>query len=92
MKTARGSIATYAETAGARRRTIEEYSGLEPGDPVRSADAVIRAVEADDLPQHLLLGRIAKEMVQSKLKNFVAKMERFRHLSLGADFPAKERR
>ncbi|MCM8625603.1 oxidoreductase [Accumulibacter sp.] len=91
LRTPKASIPDYAETAGARRRAIQGYSGKQPGDPVRAADAIIKAVEAPEPPLHLLLGRIALDMVQAKLKTFTAEMERFRDLSLGADFPAEER-
>ena len=91
LRTPKASIADYAETAGARRRAIQGYSGKQPGDPVRAADAIIKAVEAPEPPLHLLLGRIALDMVQAKLMTFTAEMERFRDLSLGADFPAEER-
>jgi NAD(P)-dependent dehydrogenase (short-subunit alcohol dehydrogenase family) len=91
LRTPKRSIADYGETAGARRGMIQKYSGTQPGDPVRAADAIIKAVEAPEPPLHLLLGQVAFNMVQSKLKTFAAELDRFRDVTLGADFPAAER-
>jgi NAD(P)-dependent dehydrogenase (short-subunit alcohol dehydrogenase family) len=60
-------IADYAETAGANRRSLREGSGRQAGDPVRAADAIIRAVEAPKPPLHLLLGNFALESARQKL-------------------------
>ena len=58
--------------------------------PVRSAAAIIAAVEAPAPPLHLLLGRVAYDGVAAKLKAFADEMEAWREVSLGADFPAAE--
>ena len=50
LKTPERSVEAYAETAIARRRTAQGYSGSQPGDPVRGAEAIIRAVESPDAP------------------------------------------
>lgn len=90
LRTPKDAIADYAATAGARRRMIQGYSGKQPGDPVRAAAAIINAVEAPEPPLRLLLGRVALDMVQTKLKAFTAELERFRDVTLGADFAAEE--
>lgn len=87
LKVPRTPIADYAETAGARRAAIQGYSGSQPGDPIRAAQAIIAAVDAPEPPLHLVLGRPAFDMVQAKFKEFQAEMERWRDVSLGADFP-----
>lgn len=90
LKVPKTAIPDYAETAGARRTTIQGYSGQQPGDPVRAVAAIIAAVEAPAPPLHLLLGRVAYDGVAAKLKVFAAEMEAWREVSLGADFPAAE--
>ena len=90
LRTPKDAIADFAATAGARRRMIQDYSGKQPGDPVRAAAAIIKAVEAPDPPLRLLLGRVALDMVQTKLKTFTADLERFRDVTLGADFAAEK--
>jgi NAD(P)-dependent dehydrogenase (short-subunit alcohol dehydrogenase family) len=89
LRTAKEAIADYQETAGARRRMIQGYSGAQPGDPVRAAGAIIQAVEAPVPPLHLLLGRVGLDMVENKLKSFTAELERFRDVTLATDFPAE---
>ncbi|MEI7611053.1 MAG: oxidoreductase, partial [Rhodospirillaceae bacterium] len=88
LRTPAAAIADYAATAGVRRETIQGYSGQQPGDPVRAAEAVIAAVDSPEPPLHLVLGRPAFEQVSAKLEAFQGELERWRELSLGADFPA----
>lgn len=88
LKVPKTPIADYAETAGARRAAIQGYSGQQPGDPVRAAEAIVTIVEAPEPPLHLVLGRAAYDMVADKFREFSAEMERWKDLSLGADFPA----
>ncbi len=47
LKTPKKPIADYTETAGARRDGIQNYSGQQPGDPVRAANAIVAAVRAE---------------------------------------------
>jgi NAD(P)-dependent dehydrogenase (short-subunit alcohol dehydrogenase family) len=87
LKTPKTAIADYAEIAGARRATVRGNSGKQPGDPVRAAEAIITAVEAPEPPLHLVLGRPAFDQVSAKFKEFGRALERWRDVSLGADFP-----
>lgn len=87
LKTPKNAIVDYAQSAGARRAAVRGYSGSQQGDPVRGAEAIIQAVESAEPPLHLLLGRPAVEMTAAKLKEFTAEMEKWREVSLGADFP-----
>ena len=87
LKAPKNAIADYAQSAGARRAAVRGYSGRQQGDPVRGAEAIIQAVESPEPPLHLLLGRPAVEMTAAKLKEFSAEMEKWREVSLGADFP-----
>ncbi len=88
LKTPKNAIADYAASAGARRAAVQSYSGTQQGDPVRGAEAIIQAVESAEPPLHLLLGRPAYDMAGAKLKEFQAEMEKWREVTLGADFPA----
>ena len=87
LRTPKNAIADYAQSAGARRAAVRGYSGSQQGDPVRGAKAIIQAVESPEPPLHLLLGRPAYEMTVAKFKEFSAEMEKWREVSLGADFP-----
>ena len=90
LKVPKTPIADYAETAGARRATIQGYSGHQPGDPVRAAHAIIQAVNSPTPPLHLVLGRPAFDMATAKLNEFGAELERWKDISLGTDFPPSE--
>ncbi len=88
LKTPKNAIADYAATAGERRAAIQGYSGHQPGDPMRAAEAIITAVQAPEPPLHLVLGRPAYDMTADKLKEFGAELAAWKDVSLGADFPA----
>ena len=78
----------YADTAGKRRRQINGYSGSQQGDPVRAAHAIVDAVESPEPPLHLLLGKMALDVVRGKLAAMGAEFDKWESASLGADFPA----
>ncbi len=80
-------IADYAATAGARLKATSGNSGLQAGDPVRAAVAIIAMSEMAQPPRHLVLGAWGYDAVTASLKKRLAEIERFRKLSLGADFP-----
>jgi NAD(P)-dependent dehydrogenase (short-subunit alcohol dehydrogenase family) len=52
-------IDDYAETAGKRRKEHDTMHGTQPGDPDKAAQAIITAVESDEPPAFLLLGKDA---------------------------------
>lgn len=83
-------IADYADTAGKNRRSIRGYSGKQPGDPVRAAAAIIKAVEAKEPPLHLLLGRAALKGANWKLDLLRQNFDAWQETTVGADFPEGE--
>ncbi|MDF2971533.1 MAG: short-chain dehydrogenase/reductase, partial [Microvirga sp.] len=87
----RPMIADYQGTVGARLETTANYSGKQPGDPVRAVEAIIKAVEADNPPKHLVLGSIALEGIRNKLKETLAEIDTWAETSRGADYPEGER-
>jgi len=87
LKTPANAIADYAETAGRRRREIVGYSGAQPGDPARAAEAVIKALAAPHPPHHLVLGRFALDLARDKFKTTLAELDRWEATSLSADYP-----
>ncbi len=68
----------------------EGYSGKQKGDPVRAAVAIIKAVEAENSPLRLLLGKGAYDLANEKLDSLKANFELWKEVSLGADFPDGE--
>jgi NAD(P)-dependent dehydrogenase (short-subunit alcohol dehydrogenase family) len=87
LQTPKTEITAYGETAGARRRQISGYSGSQKGDPVRAAHAILQAVESENPPLHLLLGKMAVDIVRAKLKALSAEIDAWEKTSVGADFP-----
>ncbi len=83
-------IEDYAETSGANQSSIRGYSGSQPGDPVRAAKAIIEAVEAENPPHHLLLGRAALKNARLKLDELKSDYDAQAETSEGADFPEEE--
>jgi NAD(P)-dependent dehydrogenase (short-subunit alcohol dehydrogenase family) len=80
-------IADYAATAGARRQQIASYSGQQPGDPVRAAQAIITVVQSENPPLHLLLGKPGLGFVEEKLAALHKDIDTWRETTLGADYP-----
>ncbi len=84
---ATNTIADYAETAGANQSAIRGYSGNQPGDPVRAAKAIVQAVESENPPLNLLLGRAALKNARLKLESLRQDFDAWAEVSEGADFP-----
>jgi short-subunit dehydrogenase len=84
------TIAGYAETAGVNQATIRKMSGNQPGDPVRAAHAIINAVESENPPKTLLLGRAALKSARIKLETLAEEFDKWADISEGADFPLTE--
>lgn len=83
-------IDDYKKTAGANKDTIRGYSGNQPGDPVRAAKAIIKAVEADNPPLRLLLGAGALKGARNKIEQLKKDFDAWEETTLWADSP-KER-
>jgi NAD(P)-dependent dehydrogenase (short-subunit alcohol dehydrogenase family) len=83
-------IDDYKETAEANKQAIRGYSGSQPGDPVRAAKAIVKAVEAEHPPLHLLLGVAALKGARNKLEVLKKDYDAWEDTTTGADFPANE--
>ncbi len=81
------TIADYAETAGANQAAIRGYSGNQPGDPVRAAKAIVGAVESENPPFNLLLGRAALKNARLRLDALKKDFDDWAEVTEGADFP-----
>ena len=83
-------IADYEATAGVRREQTEARSGKQPGDPVRAAEAIIAAVQAEQAPLHLVLGKPALAIARAKLDALKQNFDEWEATTLGADYPEGE--
>jgi NAD(P)-dependent dehydrogenase (short-subunit alcohol dehydrogenase family) len=83
-------IEDYASTAGMNKSNIRGYSGKQPGDPKRAAEAIITVVESSDPPQRLLLGAGALRGARNKLEQLKKDFDTWEEMTINADFPAGE--
>ena len=80
-------IEDYAATAHANQNTIRGYSGNQPGDPVRAAKAIIKAVESDNPPVRLLLGVGALKGIRNKINELQLDVDTWEDTTVWADHP-----
>ncbi|YAF19746.1 short-chain dehydrogenase/reductase, partial [Rossellomorea marisflavi] len=78
--------AIYKETVEPTISTMAEYSGQEPGNPKKAAEAMISIVETENPPLRLLLGETAYQVATHKYQNLLQDIETWKDTSLGADF------
>jgi len=82
-------IADYADTAHENIRQLRAISGNQDGDPVRAAEAIVRAVESPNPPHRLLLGNDAYDGAMAKLDELREEFTAWETVSRGADFPTE---
>lgn len=80
-------IDDYASTAGANKATIRGYSGNQPGDPVKAAEAIVAAVNDSNPPLRLLLGAGALKGARNKITELQKDFDAWEKTTLGADVP-----
>jgi hypothetical protein len=81
-------IEDYEQTAGKRREATLGVSGNQPGDPVRAAAAIARAVDADVPPLRLLLGSDALAGARARLDRLRTETDANEELTRSADLLA----
>ncbi len=87
LKTPKTPNPAYAETAVARRNQIQGYSGNQPGDPVRAAEAIIATVERKDSPLRLPLGNFAWDVMAAEIETLRKEHAAVEAIARGADYP-----
>lgn len=78
--------AGHNASAGETRSYAVENDGGQSGDPALAADAIIKAVTAENLPLHLLLGKLAYERANAKLDALKQEFAAWREVTLATDF------
>ncbi len=71
----------------ANKSNIRGYSGKQPGDPVKAAKAMVKVVESENPPLHLLLGVAALKGACNKLEVLKKDFDAWEATTTGADFP-----
>ena len=87
LRQSSGTISDYATTSGPRRKENITTDGRQPGDPVRAAEAIIKAVEARPAPFRLVLGRSAMHRIREELLAQHREIDAWEATAIGADFP-----
>ena len=88
LKLASSEIADYAETAGKSRAGTLAGNGKQPGDPIKGAQAIIAAVEAEHPPVHFLIGSDALDQLRTKLDGMRAETDAWEETTRGTDLAA----
>ena len=80
------TIDDYEATAGNSHRILAEHGGHEPGDPRKAASAILKAVDDEHPPLHLLLGPDALLHVGEKLGALIEEIGRWAVVSATTGF------
>jgi NAD(P)-dependent dehydrogenase (short-subunit alcohol dehydrogenase family) len=70
----------YADTVGPTRAYIRRDHGVQRGDPMKAAEAIIAALDADDPPLRLVLGADAISNVERRLRTVGEELDKWRSL------------
>jgi NAD(P)-dependent dehydrogenase (short-subunit alcohol dehydrogenase family) len=90
VKQAPTRIADYDGTAGKARDGTAAGHGKQPGDPVRGVRAIIKAVEAEKPPVHLLIGSDALDQLRGKLDAMRRETDAWEQVTRSTDLTAQE--
>ena len=75
---------TIADYSGLRKRLAEREMKWN-GDVTKAAKAMLTILEEPNPPGHLLLGSIANELVEEKLKTLRGEIDAYQEMSVGTD-------
>ena len=80
------SIADYDLLFDPIRRARAEKSGQQAGDPTKAARAILKAVETDNPPMHLLLGNDALKLVRDKLNSLGKEIDTWESVTRSTEY------
>lgn len=82
----RTRIADYLPTSGKAMQHLADINGKQLGDPVLGAQAIIKVVEAENPPLHLVMGSDALERTRAKLEAMNKNLDAWEAVSKSTDF------
>jgi NAD(P)-dependent dehydrogenase (short-subunit alcohol dehydrogenase family) len=82
------AIEEYAEVNAATRAYYQDRNGLQEGDPVKLAAALLRVAEAETLPMRFLVGADAVGLAERKVESLARDIETWRSVSVATGFDA----
>lgn len=80
-------IEDYKGTAHTNQDAIRGNSGVQPGDPVRAAQAIMKIVETEDAPVRLFLGAGALKGIRNKMAEMQTDIDAWEETTVWADNP-----
>jgi NAD(P)-dependent dehydrogenase (short-subunit alcohol dehydrogenase family) len=78
-------VADYAARRAEMRTSFEKRNGLQPGDPAKLGDAMVRLANEPAPPLRFLAGAFAVKTADEKIAGMQAEFDRWRELALGTD-------
>jgi NAD(P)-dependent dehydrogenase (short-subunit alcohol dehydrogenase family) len=84
---AHNTIADYEGTARQAKHIIADHAGKESGDPARVADAILKAVDSENPPLHLLLGADALHYAERQFDAIREQIETWKAVTQSTPFP-----
>jgi NAD(P)-dependent dehydrogenase (short-subunit alcohol dehydrogenase family) len=78
-------IADYDNRRAQIQVGFEERNGLQPGDPAKLAEAIIRLADEPNPPLRFIAGTVAFNAAEEKLAGMRAEFEKWKKLSLSTD-------
>jgi NAD(P)-dependent dehydrogenase (short-subunit alcohol dehydrogenase family) len=79
-------VRAYAETVGMRRVEDRTEHDLQPGDPVKAAEAIIAAVQSPKPPRLLVLGPDAVTWFRDSVEKLSTDVDAWERASIGTSF------
>ncbi|MBM3402843.1 MAG: SDR family NAD(P)-dependent oxidoreductase [Bacteroidetes bacterium] len=83
---AKNKIKDYDQSSGARLRLLQSTSGKQPGDPAKAAKAILLAVNSENPPLRLILGKVALDAVREKFRTMEEEFSKWETVSLNTSF------
>jgi NAD(P)-dependent dehydrogenase (short-subunit alcohol dehydrogenase family) len=90
IRKSEGEDAAYAQSVGRLMSGFDAMAGKQIGDPDRAAQAILKLVQAEQPPIHLLLGTDALRRTREKVDTVIEDMDRWEEVTRGTDFPQVE--
>jgi NAD(P)-dependent dehydrogenase (short-subunit alcohol dehydrogenase family) len=79
-------ISDYDNLMNPIRKARQDKSGKQPGDPAKAAQVLLKIIEHQNPPTHLLLGNDALKLVREKLENLTAEFALWEEMTRSTDF------
>ncbi|MFD9411418.1 oxidoreductase [Streptomyces sp. NPDC059989] len=80
------ALPAYEDVVGPVRKGLPDSDGLQPGDPVKAATAILAALDAENTPLRLMLGNDAVDTIAAHAEAGRAEAATWESVSRGTDF------